>query len=80
MTAMTTPERLDRMAQMMDQRETRRRAAFERRAAATKALYAALSPEQRHTLDALPALEGHGDHGWGRGGEHPMGPPPPPPQ
>jgi hypothetical protein len=87
MAPMTTPQRLDRMAQMMDERETYRRAEFERRAAATKALYAALSPEQRRTMDALPALEGHGDHGWDQGGwmghgPHgdgmaPMGPPPP---
>jgi hypothetical protein len=89
MAPMTTPQRLDRMAQMMDERENHRRAAFEKRSAATKALYAALNPEQRRTMDALPALEGHGDHGWDRGGgmghgPHrgemaPMGPPPAPP-
>jgi protein CpxP len=88
MARMTTPERLDRMAQLMDARESRRRAEFQRRATATKALYAALSPEQRQIMDALPALEGHGGHGWSKdddmghgrnGGMSPMGPPPPPP-
>ncbi len=94
MAQLTTPERLDRMGQMMDERETRRRAALERRATAAKTLYAALSPDQRKVMDALPTLEGHGDHGWGdhgwggRGdmghgmgpGPHgPMAPPAPPP-
>jgi hypothetical protein len=90
MAQLTTPQRLDRMAQMMDERETRRRAAFEKHATAVKALYAALSPEQQHTFDALPQLEGHGwgGRGWHEGGDMgrgphgpgemaPMGPPPP---
>ncbi len=85
MAQLTTPERLDRMAKMMDEHENRRRAAFERRASATKALYAALSPDQRRVMDALPELEGHDGHGWGKGGEMGPGPhggmaPPPPPQ
>jgi hypothetical protein len=57
---MTTPERLDAMARMMDERMTRMRERFQRHATAVKALYAVLSPEQRRTLDALPGLMGHG--------------------
>ncbi len=74
---LTTPERLDRMAQRMQERTARHQEAFARRASATKALYAALSPEQRRAMDALPIPRG-GDggkrggrgksHGWGRGG------------
>jgi len=65
MAAMTTPERLDHMQQMMDQRIAKRHEAFERRAGATKALYAVLSPEQKHTFDALAELKGR-EHGWGK--------------
>jgi hypothetical protein len=86
---MTTPQRLDAMAKRMDERVNRMRARFQHRADATKALYAALSPDQQRTLDALPELEGRAGHGGGKGegmgrGPHggmpPMGPPPPPPQ
>ncbi len=62
--AMTTPERLDRMAQMMDERMARMKDAFQKREAATKALYAALSPDQRRTMDALPNLARRGQI-WG---------------
>lgn len=93
MAGLTTPQRLDRMAQMMEAREARRRAEFERVSSAVKTLYAALSPEQRRAFDALPALlgpglglgghMGHGGHmmagGMGRHeGGRPMAPPPPP--
>lgn len=71
---MTTPERLDRMAQRMQERTARRQAAFARRASATKALYASLGPEQRRTMDALPLLRGgHGDGRSGRGKDHGWG-------
>jgi protein CpxP len=68
MAAMTTPARLDAMGRMMDERVARTRERFQRHAAAAKALYAVLSPEQRRTLDALPDLMGHG-MGMG-GGRH----------
>jgi hypothetical protein len=68
-TAMTTPERLDRMKARMDARFAAMREAFDKRATATKALYAALDPHQRAVMDALPDLAGRG-HG---GGEGPMG-------
>ncbi|HEX4741107.1 MAG TPA: Spy/CpxP family protein refolding chaperone [Caulobacteraceae bacterium] len=70
MGALTTPERLDRVARMMADHETRRRARFERISGAVRTLYAALSPEQKRAFDALPALAGpgfglggHMDHG-----------------
>ena len=70
---LTTPERLDRMSQRMQEHVARRQEAFARRASATKALYSALSPGQRRTMDALPLLRG-GDHaGRGKGRGHGMG-------
>jgi hypothetical protein len=68
MANMTTPERLDMMAQRMQARMGRRQERLQRRAAATKALYAALNPEQRRVMDALPLLAGGRGHGgWGKG-------------
>lgn len=72
MANLPTPERLDRMAQRLQDRTAMRQAAFARRAAATKALYAVLSPDQRRTMDALPMLRGghdgrRGGMGKGRG-------------
>ena len=71
--AMTTPERLDRMKARMDRNFAAMRAAFDRRAQATRTLYAALDTHQRTVMDVLPMLSGHG------GGEHGdrMGPPRP---
>ena len=71
--AMTTPERLDAMSRMMDERMQRMRERFQRHAAAVKTLYAALSPDQRRTMDALPGLMGHG-MGMGRGMDKDRGP------
>jgi hypothetical protein len=84
---LTTPERLDRMAQDLDAHMARMRAEFQARASATKTLYAALNPDQKRTLDNLPELMGpHGGApgAWGHGGLDPLrgpgpgGPPPPP--
>jgi hypothetical protein len=50
---LTTPERLDRMQAHMAENV----AAFQRHAAAVKALYAALSPAQQRTFDALARLQ-----------------------
>jgi protein CpxP len=59
---LTTPERLDRMQARM----TEHMAAFQRHAAAVKALYAALTPAQQRTFDALARLHSmHGMHGGG---------------
>ncbi len=72
--SMTTPQRLDHMAQMMDERSAHMREEFQRKASATKALYAALSPDQRRTMDALHDLMGGARRHGGRDGEHrPMG-------
>lgn len=67
--AMTTPQRLDQMAQW----QARRAAEAQRRTDAVKAFYAALSPEQQRVFDALMRLQGpHGHDGhMGRPGmEH----------
>ena len=85
---MTTPERLDRMAQRMDAQHTRMTA----RIAATRQFYAQLSPSQQKAFDDLApmlmgrrggrGMEGKGDHGHGWGGRGPgddgMGPDGPP--
>jgi len=59
---LTTPERLDMQASRMAERQQ----AFEKRAAATKAFYAALSPSQKKAFDALHG----GKMGRGMGGPH----------
>lgn len=65
--AMTTPERLDRMADMM----ARRQAMFAQRAQTVKTFYAALDPAQRRTFDAF-AAKGMGGMGIMGGGRHGM--------
>jgi protein CpxP len=58
---LTTPQRLDREAAHM----TKMAEAFQKRAAATKAFYAALSPSQQKAFDAIgphgdgPHMRGH---------------------
>ena len=79
--AMTTPERLDHMQKRMAERDAR----FQKHAESLKAFYAALSPEQQHTFDALQRMHGrggeggrHGMHGGMHHGMHgPEGAPPP---
>ncbi len=57
---LTTPQRLDMMAQRMAARD----AAFQRQAAAIRTFYAVLTPEQQRAFDSLPMLgKGGGDHG-----------------
>jgi protein CpxP len=86
MQRMTTPQRLDHMMARMDEHMARMRQRIE----ATKAFYAALSPEQQQVFDAFGRLHGGrgGHRGWGGEGKggwsghgHGMGgaPPPPPP-
>ncbi len=60
---MTTPERLDRMAARMAERQQR----FQATAAATKTFYAALSPDQRKAFDAMPRMGGGEGRGFGHG-------------
>lgn len=59
--AMTTPERLDQMRALHQQRQ----AEMDRRADATKAFYAELTPEQKKKFDAHTAryMKGHRHHG-----------------
>jgi Spy/CpxP family protein refolding chaperone len=66
--SLTTPERLDRMAAMMEKRTAERQAAFQKRSEAIKRFYAVLSPEQKRAFDALHGHGGmgHGGHGMGR--------------
>ncbi|MCX7276157.1 MAG: Spy/CpxP family protein refolding chaperone [Burkholderiales bacterium] len=60
MAKLTTPERIDKMRAMRAERD----AAMDKRADATKAFYAALTPEQQKVFDAnaMPHF-GPGDHG-----------------
>lgn len=60
MQGLTTPQRLDAQLSEMRQNE----AELVKRIAATKQLYAVLTPEQRTTLDSMPMAMGPG----GRGG------------
>ena len=85
---LTTPERLDRMAERMDQMTAfmaSRRTLFVARANAVKTFYAVLEPAQKRTFDAFAAqgLGGMGmmgggmmggGFGMGRGGGYGMGP------
>ncbi|MEG0973612.1 MAG: Spy/CpxP family protein refolding chaperone [Comamonas sp.] len=63
--AMTTPERLDAMQAMHSKRQAAIQAHMEQRNQATKAFYAALSPEQQKTFDS-ETLKMHDAHGKGR--------------
>jgi hypothetical protein len=70
MDRMTTPERLDRMAARLADKQ----AEFQRHADAVRRFYAALSPDQQRAFDAVQGMmmmDGH-HHGMGGGpmGEH----------
>jgi Spy/CpxP family protein refolding chaperone len=79
---LTTPERLDKVAARMAERDQR----FQQIATATRTFYAALAPEQRKAFDEL-SMHGGGGHMMrgrfmrrgGPGGPAPFGPPSPPP-
>jgi protein CpxP len=63
---LSTPERIDKMRSMRAQRMTEMNAAMDKRGDATKALYAALSPEQQKVFDAeMKNRRGHGHGGHG---------------
>lgn len=49
---LSTPQRIDKMREMRAQRMTEMNAAMDKRGEATKAFYAALSPEQQKVFDA----------------------------
>ena len=58
MAKLSTPERIDRMNAMKAERDAR----MAQRQEATKALYAALTPEQQKVFDANAMRRGHGRH------------------
>lgn len=76
-----TPERIDKMRALRAQRMSEMNAAMDKRDEATKAFYAALSPEQKKTFDAehprhrSGSRKGHPEHP--HGGMQPMPPAPP---
>jgi hypothetical protein len=65
---MSTPERIDRMRQMRSQRD----AEMDRRADATKAFYAQLTPPQQKAFDEISLKFLAGRHGHRGGGRHGM--------
>jgi hypothetical protein len=71
---MTTTERLDRDQAKLDERQQRARTAID----ATRRFYATLDPQQQKVFDALSRLRhDHDGPGFGHGGHHGDGPPPP---
>jgi protein CpxP len=63
---LTTPERIDRMRAL----RSARMAEMDKRADATKAFYAQLSPEQKKVFDAETARRGARDEGGHHGRHH----------
>ena len=70
MDKLTTPERLDKMRALHKEHMATMEAAMDKRAEATKAFYAALTPEQQKTFDAEHSKMDR----RGPGGEHGKGP------
>lgn len=68
MDKLTTPERIDKMRALRQQRMTTMNAEMDKRADATKAFYGTLTSEQKAVFDAVAMQGGHRGHG-GRG-EH----------
>ncbi len=67
MQKLSTPERIDKMQALRTQRMTEMNTAMTQRGDATKALYAALTPEQKKTFD-----ENAMQYGGRQGGKHGM--------
>lgn len=72
MEKLTTPERLDKMRAMHKERMAAMEAGMDKRAEATKAFYAVLSPEQKKVFDAEHSKMDHPRDG-GRHGKGPHG-------
>jgi hypothetical protein len=66
---LTTPQRIDKMRELRAQRMAEMNAAMDKRGDATKAFYAALSPEQQKTFDSQRMSRG-GMGGKGHHGHH----------
>jgi protein CpxP len=64
---LSTPERIDKMKELRAQHMSDMTAAMDKQGAATKAFYAALTPEQQKTFDAVPKM------GRGQGKDRPAG-------
>lgn len=64
---LSTPERIDRMRTLRSQHMTEMNAQMDKRGEATKAFYAALTPEQQKVFDAETArmMQGGGPRGHG---------------
>ena len=73
MDKLSTPERIDRMRALQNERHTRMTAEMDRRATATKALYAALGAEQQKVFDVAYKRMEHGRMGRGGMGHAGMG-------
>ena len=71
MDKLTTPERIDKMRAFRAERTTQMNAVMDKRGDATKAFYAALTPEQQKVFDAEQKKRGaNGEHGHHGGPEH----------
>ncbi|MDO9405274.1 MAG: Spy/CpxP family protein refolding chaperone [Polaromonas sp.] len=74
---LTTPQRIDKMKQLRTERHAKMSLAKDQRDDATKAFYAALSPEQQKTFDAEHQKRGPHHGRKGPGGPGPDGRPAP---
>ncbi|MDD2918804.1 Spy/CpxP family protein refolding chaperone [Rhodoferax sp.] len=70
---LTTPERLDKMKELRAQHMGEMTTAMDKRAEATKAFYAVLTPEQQKVFDAQ-TMQGRGSHRGMQGGKGMMQP------
>lgn len=73
MAKLSTPERIDKMKELRAQHMADMTASMDKHGAATKAFYAALTPEQQKAFDAH-AMMGRGQAMGKRGGMAPMQP------
>ena len=69
MDKLTTPQRIDKIREMRSQRMADMNASMNKRGDATKALYAALTPEQQKVFDTQHKSR-HGRAGHGGPGQH----------
>jgi len=72
MEKLSTPERIDKMRAMHTERHAAMTAHMDKRAEATKALYATLNPEQKKVFDA-ESFKGAGRHHGQHQGQHHKG-------
>ena len=70
MQKLPTPQRIDKMRELRTQHMTEMMKRMDQRGEATKALYAALSPEQQKTFDLVASERGSGHAERHHGGKH----------